>query len=225
MRYFSFPASFSAGPLRGLALAGALLLTTGCERVQQVREAAGNVAVMTKAVSSLEKTMDDANARMVARRERGDTVAIPYKELQGYLPAEIEGYKRAGEPSGSTMGMTGMSYSMAAQKYQKGEGEGAKTLNVSIVDYNAAGAIYSGATAMLGSGFSSEDEQQRVQSTDLGVAGIKALETYQKKDHRASIAAGIGDRFLVTVEADNQEDTELVKQAVKALDLPKLAAR
>ena len=81
------------------------------------------------------------------------------------------------------------------------------------------------ATAMLGSGFSSEDEQQRVQSTDLGVAGIKALETYQKKDHRASIAAGIGDRFLVTVEADNQEDTELVKQAVKALDLPKLAAR
>ena len=39
------------------------------------------------------------------------------------------------------------------------------------------------------------------------------------------IAAGISDRFLVTVEADKQDDTELVKSAVKALDLSKFAER
>ena len=217
---------FPAGSLFALLLlAGTLMLTTGCERVQQARDAASNVATLTKAASSMEKTMNDANARMVVRRERGDTLAIPYKELQGYLPAEVEGYKRVGEPEGSQMGMTGMTYSMASQKYQMGEGESAKTLNVSIVDYNAAGAVYAGATAMLGSGFAAEDENERMQSTDLGIAGVKALETYNKKQHQATIAAGISDRFLVTVEADKQDDTELVKSAVKALDLSKFAER
>ncbi len=197
----------------------------GCEQVQQARETANNVASLTKAASSMEKTMTEANDRMTARRERGDTLAIPYKELQAFLPAEIAGYKAVGGPSGASTGMGGMSYSTAEQKYQLGEGDAAKTLSVTIIDYNAAGAIYTGATAMLGSGFSSEDDTQRVQTIDVGVAGIKALETWQKQGHSASLAAGVADRFLVTIEADKQDDTELVNTAIKSLDLAKMSAR
>ena len=208
----------------GALLSGAVLCS-GCEKVQQARNSVNAVQAMQAAGENLEKEVAKAETRLQARRAKGDTLALPYKELQAYLPASVGEYQPAGEPEGSTMSMTGLSYSTCGRTYQTGSADNPKTLKINLVDYNNAGSIYAGATAMLGANFQMEDEQQRVQGLDLGVAEVKALETYQKRDHRASIVAGIGQRFYVSVEATDQADTELVKQALRQLDLKALAAR
>lgn len=202
-----------------------LVLTTGCEKVQEARNQANAVAAAGKATSSMNEVMQEAADKNAARRERGDTLAVPYKQLQAYLPTSISGYEKAGDPQGQTMNMTGMSYSTCSQEYRAGgaESDNPKTVKVTIVDYNGAAAMYAGATAALGAGFSMEDEQQRMQGVDLGVKGVRAMETYQKQDHRASLTAGVSDRFFVTVEAEQQDDTELVKRVAQSLELSKLA--
>ena len=202
-----------------------LLTAAGCEQAQQARNSINAARAFAEAGQNLEKEAAKADTRLEARRAKGDTLALPYKELQTYLPATIGDYKAVGEPEGSAMAMTGMSYSTCGRTYQTGPADSPKTLKISLVDYNSAGAVYAGATAMLGANFQMEDEEQRIQALDLGVADVKALETYRKKDHHASIVAGIGQRFYLNVEATEQADTELVKSAVKELDLKGLAAR
>lgn len=208
---------------------GALLLlslvTAGCEQVQQTRNSVNSLRALGKAGENLEREAAKAETRQQARRVSGDTLAMPYQELQAFLPAAVGDYQPVGEPEGSMMSMTGMSYSSCARTYQMGPVDQPKTIKISLVDYNSAGAIYAGATAMLGAGFQMEDEQQRMQALDLGMPDVKALETYHKRDHRSSVVAGVGQRFFVSVEASDQTDAELAKTALKSLDLRALAAR
>ncbi|WP_165903862.1 hypothetical protein [Hymenobacter gummosus] len=51
------------------------------------------------------------------------------------------------------------------------------------------------------------------------------METLDKKEHKATVTMGVGERFLVTVEASDQRDTELVKSVARSLDLGGLARR
>lgn len=205
--------------------AGALVASlASCDKVQEARNQASAVAALSKTAVALEETAKEMESKTEARRAKGDTLAVPYKDLQGYLPTEVAGYQKAGDPEGSMMNMTGMSYSTCSQTYKEGAGDNAKTLKVTIMDYNGAAAMYAGATAVLGSGFSMEDDQQRIQGLDLGLKDVKALENFQKKDHKASVTAGVSNRFFVSVEADQQDNTDVVKEAVRQIDLKKLAA-
>ena len=75
-----------------------------------------------------------SNARWEERKAKGDTLAMPYKDLQAYLP-QINGYSNQGGPKGSQMNVPGMgSWSQAEQEYENGD----KRITVSIFDYNSA---------------------------------------------------------------------------------------
>ena len=89
--------------------------------------------------------------------------------------------------------------------------------------YNGAAAMFSAATAMMGAGMEMEDDSQLMRGLDLGISGVKAYETFDKKNHKAAVMMGVADRFFVTVEATGQPDTELVKAAAKQLELDALA--
>lgn len=205
-----------------LLLAGAVL--SGCDKLQEAQNTAHALKAASTAVATMGKEVTKATERAELRRARGDTLSIPFKELEAYLPATVGDYAPVGEAEGSTMSTTGMSYSTCARTYRKGSDENPQTLKISIVDYNGAVAMYAGATAMLGSGFQMEDHEQRLQSVDLGTPDVKALEVYRKRDRQASLTAGISQRFFVSVEASDQPDTELVKAVIKNLPLDKLAA-
>jgi hypothetical protein len=151
--------------------------------------------------------------------KRGDTLAINYKELQKRLPSAIEGYTASGDPEGQSMQMTGMHYSTAKQNYKKGD----ETLSVQLMDYNGAAAMFTAATAMMGSGMEIEDDNQLMRGVDMGIPGVKAYETLEKKNHKAGLVLGIADRFFVAIEASGQNDTGLVKSAAKSLDIASLA--
>lgn len=189
------------------------------EKVQEAKNTYNAISNLTEAAENIEKSVELSEKKREERIKKGDTLAMNYKELQVYLPAEISGYTKEGEPTGSTMNMTGMSYSVGEQTYSNGD----NYIKVNIMDYNGAYGMYAGAVAIYGAGFSMEDDEQKMQGIDLGMEDVKGWEVLMKKENRASLVVGIGERFLVSIEANNQKDTEKVKSVVKSLQLDKLA--
>ena len=166
----------------------------------------------------LAEGMKESASKIEARRAKGDTVSMPYADLQKMLPSNISGYNKDGEPKGETTNMTGMSYSTASQVYKSGDGE----ITVNIMDYNASYAAFGAATAMFATGFSVDNDQEHLGSIDLGISGVKAWEDVKKKEKNCTIMAGVNDRFLVTAEGINV-DADAVKNAIKEVNFSKLA--
>ena len=195
-------------PLLSLFL-GLFLLSCG-----KVRDAA-NAA---EGLKNYAEGIKESTSKFEERKAKGDTVSIPYTDLQKLLPSSVSGYAKEGEPGGETVNMTGMSYSSASQVYKNGEAE----ITINIMDYNASYAAFGAATAMFSTGFSVDNDDEHLGAIDLGVSGVKAWEDIKKKEKRSSIMAGVNDRFLVSAEGRNV-DADVVKEAVKAVNLSKLA--
>lgn len=160
----------------------------------------------------------ESTNKMEERKAKGDTVSMPYADLQKLLPSSISGFSKEGNPKGESINMVGMSYSTASQVYKNGDAE----ITVNIMDYNASYAAFGAATAMFATGFSVDNDEEHLGAVDLGVSGVKAWEDVKKKEKKSTIIAGVNDRFLVSAEGRNV-DSDVVKEAVKAVDLGKLA--
>jgi hypothetical protein len=190
------------------------LAATGCEQAQKTQEAYGNLSKLKDAGEKLEANMDAAKDRRAERVKNGDTLALPYKDLQKYLPAEVSGYT-ATEPSGQSMKTAGMAFSNAERHYTQGTDE----MKVTIVDYNGANQLYQGASAMFGLGLESEDDDSLTKEAKLGLDGVKGSETFHKKTGDADLTLAVGDRFLVTISGTKQKDLSQVEAVAKSMDL------
>jgi hypothetical protein len=195
-------------PILSLFL-GLLLMSCG-----KVRDAA-NAA---EGLKNYAEGIKESTNKMEERKAKGDTVSMPYAELQKLLPTNISGYAKDGDPKGESINMVGMSYSTASQVYKNGDAE----ITVNIIDYNASYAAFGAATAMFATGFSVDNAEEHLGAVDLGVSGVKAWEDVKKKEKKSTIMAGVNDRFLVSAEGRNVE-ADVVREAVKAVDLGKLA--
>lgn len=180
----------------------------------KVRDAA-NVA---EGLKNYAEGMKGSASKMEERKAKGDTISMSYKDLQKFLPSNIAGYTKDGDPKGESMSMVGMSYSTASQVYKNGDAE----ITVNIMDYNASYAAFGAATAMFATGFSVDNDQEHLGAVDLGISGVKAWEDVKKKEKKSTVMAGVNDRFLVTAEGRNVE-TDAVKDAIKSVDFGKLA--
>lgn len=204
--------------MQTLRVAASLLLSaallTSCDGIQKAKEAATAV----QAAKNYAENVESGQKKAEERRAKGDTLALAYGELQKFLPASVEGYEKDGDPEGQTLNLAGASYSMAAQRYKKGD----ETLKITITDYNGAYALFGMATAVMATGYSMENADEKVGPVDLGVG--KGYEDIKKKDKTVAVMVGLSDRFFVQAEATNQENSDLAKAALKQLDLQKLAS-
>lgn len=150
------------------------------------------------------------------QEERKDAKAMHYEELMKYLPESVTGYEKE-EPKDESVEMSGMSFSSANVRFTKGNDD----INVTLLDYNAAMSMYSMATAMWASGFKIDNSEETAQSVSIA-DNINGWETLQKKSKDASLILGVNDRFLVTIEGNNQKNTDLFKEIAKSMDLKKL---
>jgi hypothetical protein len=189
--------------------AGIFILSCG-----KVKEAA-NAA---EGLKNYAEGLKESTSKMEERKAKGDTISIPYGDLQKMLPSGISGYNKEGDPKGESVNMMGMSYSTASQVYKSGDGE----ITLNIMDYNASYAAFGAATAMFATGFSVDNDQEHLGAIDLGISGVKAWEDVKKKEKRSTVMAGVNDRFLVTAEGRNVEP-DAVKEAIKSVDFNKLA--
>ncbi len=186
------------------------LLILSCGKVKEATNAAEGLKNYAEGLTA-------STSKMEERKAKGDTVSIPYGELQKMLPSSISGYSKEGDPKGESVNMMGMSYSMASQIYKSGNGE----ITLNIMDYNASYAAFGAATAMFATGFSVDNDQEHLGAIDLGINGVKAWEDVKKKEKRSTVMAGVNERFLITAEGRNVEP-EAVKEAIKSVDFNKL---
>lgn len=193
-----------------VAIATTLLIACGPKKTEE----ATGLAALEKLADNMKNGSDKVNER----RAKGDTLALPYAELEKMLPASVGSYSKDGDPKGESVNMMGQSFSTASQNYKNGE----QTLKVTVVDYNGVYSLLSAATAMMAMGFSVDNEEERIGPLKLGLDGVKGWEEFKKKDKRATVTMAVADRFLVTAEAENQENTDFVKDVVKSLDIAKL---
>lgn len=143
-----------------------------------------------------------------------------YKDLQSYLPTSIKGYE-ASEPGGSTMNMQGMSFSSADIEFTNANGD---NVRITLLDYSGAISMYQAATAMWAGGMSFEDDESVAKSVKWD-ENIMGWEEYRKKDREANLSLGIGERFFVTIQADNQDNLDFVKSIAKSMSLSELSTK
>jgi hypothetical protein len=187
------------------------IIVLSCGKVKEATNAA-------EGLKNYAEGLKESTSKMEERRAKGDTVSMPYGELQKLLPSSISGYNKEEDPKGESINMMGMSYSTASQVYKSGDGE----ITINIMDYNASYAGFGAATAMFATGFSVDNDQEHLGAIDLGISGVKAWEDVKKKEKRSTVMAGVNDRFLVTAEGRNVEP-DAVKTAIKSVDFSKLA--
>jgi len=155
------------------------------------------------------------------RKAKGDTLAMPYAELEAFLP-DISGYNKDGDPKGSQMNMPGMgSWSQAEQVYKNGD----KQIKVEILDYNAAFQAFTAATAIFKMGYSMEDDSKKQGSVDLGMKDVVAYQTIYKHDPRGELAVVTGDRFFIQIESQGSNDPQLLSSIAKSIKLSELASK
>lgn len=195
-----------------------LLATTGCEQAEKAKESYSAISQLSKAGESMEATMDQAKTQRTAREKRGDTLSLPYQELQQYLPTAVSGYT-AGELSGQSQKMSGMSFSMADREFTAGE----STVKVSLIDYNGADEMYQGLSAIYSMGLEQENDEKVLGPTTLKIDGVSGMETFYKKEGRAELSLALNGRFLLNLTATNQKDLALLKSVAEDMDLKKLA--
>ena len=161
-----------------------------------------------------------ARKRYAERRAKGDTLAIHYKELQKFLPAEIKGFTREGEMEGGSMNMEDVSYSSASQRYRKGDAN----LTIMLVDYNNAIDMYEGLSNAWATGMSYEDDNQKANGVSLVNNKVKGMEVFVKKDRRCELMAGMAGRFYLQIIVRNTDNPSLCKEIAEDLDLKALDA-
>ena len=197
------------------------LVLAGCGK--EAEEAMEIMKDLPEKAEQVQKKVNRAEERIAERKKKGDTIAIPYKKLQEYLPASIEGYTTR-EPSGEQMSMGGFSFSQAERIYEGKSNDGENIrLRISLVDYVENYGMYAGLAFWL-SGYSREDEDSYEKTFDTGVDDVFAMESYKKKgSNRAEVTYAVGYRFLLQLQADHQKDTEFLKSVAKKIDIKKLS--
>jgi hypothetical protein len=186
-------------------------LSCKSNRKVEVKDGEISTTDAVQAAEAITQEASEAKGRWEARRAKGDTMALPYKELEAFLPG-VDGYTKDGSPKGSQMNMPGMgSWSQTEQQYVNGD----KRIKVTIIDYNASQMAFSGATALYKMGFSAEDDTRKQGSVDLGVKDAAAYETIYKQQQEAQLTVIAGDRFFISLESNGSNDIELLKSAAK----------
>jgi hypothetical protein len=142
---------------------------------------------------------------------------IHFKDLEKFLPKTIEGYTME-DPEGEALDISGFNVSRANAEYTSSNGD---YIHVSILDYNASPSLYNDRTAMWDQGITIDSDDEYAKSFDLNNE-LSGWETFEKVNNKAKVEVGVGNRLLISVEANNQLDAEKSKDIISLMNLKSL---
>ncbi|MBI5323766.1 MAG: hypothetical protein HZB41_00520 [Ignavibacteriae bacterium] len=201
----------------------AFILYSCGEKANEMKEAFKSMEKIAEAGKNIEQESKLAESRRQERVSRGDTIAMPYQELQKLLPASLSGYT-AQEPEGTSFNMPPMSYSQAKREYTAQASDGSQSyVRIELLDYNQAHDMYIGLTALWQMGFASETKDKIERTFSTGYDNVAGFESFYKNDKRAQVSYGIAWRFFLTIEANNQSSSDFVKSVANSIDIKKLS--
>ena len=191
------------------AVAGIVLVGCG-EKAQDMKNAFNAAEAASKAASSIAANSNDAEKFYADRKAKGDTLAMPYAELQKLLPSAPDGYKATEEPGGSSQSMGGYSMSSAEQEFRQPAGAdgNAPSIKVTIMDLGGTEAAYGMMALPMMMDLSQEDAHHRMKTHKMDAAYTWGSEEFNKDSKEAKVTIVTRYRYMVTVEARNQASDE-----------------
>jgi hypothetical protein len=206
----------------------AIALSVACiacgEKAKQAKDSVNALQGLAKSAESMAASSNEAQKFMDERRAKGDTVAMPYKDLQAFLPGSVSGYATDGGPTGQTMNMGAFSMTTIDQKYQSGAEPDVKRLHVTIADYSGSQAGYAMMAPYMAMTMSSEDDHHRTGTMKVDVPYTFGIEEFNKDTKEAKVMFGTRYRYFITVEASGQKGDESKMVAEIATDIAKKLA-
>lgn len=200
------------------------VVLAGCgEKAQDIRNASAALGALAQAGGGLAESQKEAEKFYNDRKAKGDTVAIPYAELQKVLPSPPSDYTAAEAPSGSSQTMSGFSMSQAEQTYTKPAGaDGTQpSIRVEIVDFGGTQAAYGMMALPMMMNVSSEDAHHRMQTLKVSLPFTWGSEEYNKDDKSAKVTLITRYRYVISVEARNQGEDMSAMARSMAEDIAK----
>ena len=185
-----------------------LTLSVGCgDKKEEEKVDLYNINDAVEKGEKISKEIENTEAKIEARKKAGDTIAVAWEKLNSLIP-DISGFNRSA-PQGMKLDFDGSSYSNATATFTSGNLE----IEVSLYDYNAAVSLFAGVTAWKSIGVSvqSSDGYQKVSKFDQ-IKDSWMFEEYNNSGKRATVTVSLNDRYWMQVSANEQSNTEFVKQ-------------
>lgn len=179
------------------------------QKLKQVKSVIGNTSVAVKEAKKVESPIDRLK----------NEVPLSNDELKSWLPNQLDGMKR----TSFKIGQAGMYKVNSVEGVYKDEA-GKRSVSINVID----GAGPTGSMMAAGFGFvgemdmEEEDELKHRKTTEVN--GVRAQQTYYKKDNRTHLLFSFEERFLVTLTAHdmNEEETWAVVEEFKLNKLKEL---
>ena len=200
------------------------LSLVGCgEKAQDIKNAANAASALAQAGGGLAETQAEAEKFYNERKEKGDTVAMPYADLQKMLPSAPSDYTAAEEPSGSSQSMGAFSMSQTEARFvQPAAADGSvPTIQVSIVDFGGTQAAYGMMALPMMMNLSQEDAHHRMQTLKVDVPYTWGSEEFNKDDKTAKVTLVTRYRYVISVEVRNHGEDKSAMAKSLAEDVAK----
>lgn len=206
----------------GLGIVAGVMLAACGDKAREAGNAVNALAQVTNAATSIQESQQEAEKFYKERVAKGDTVAMPYPELQNFFPSAPDGYT-PGARSGSSQSMGVFSMTEVEQAYNAPAGAdgNAPSIHVTIVDFGGSQAGFGMLAAPMMMTYSQEDEHSRTRTIKMDVPYTWGSEEYNKDSKTAKVTALTRYRYVITVEARNQTDDQTAMAKNLAEDIAK----
>jgi hypothetical protein len=174
---------------------------------------------MSESAKDNEQTSNILEKRRQERRAKGDTIALATDKLVAFLPASLDGYQ-AEEPETSSMEVPGMSTTTASRTFTSADKGNVK---VTLTDFNGAEGSYGIQALMFSIKIRTENKDMMSGTFQTNNELINGHEEFNKNSKNVTVIYGLGGRFILNIEADNQSGTEWAKGVANRMDINNLA--
>ena len=197
-------------------------LGLGCGgKAKEISDGTSALGAIVQSANAITESAKEADKFMADRRTKGDTIAMPYKDLEAFLPASLSGYTADGGATGQSMNMGQFSMTTAEQKFVTGTDPDVSRVHVTIADYSGSSAGYGMMAPFMMMNMSSEDDHHRSGTVQMKMPYTFGMAEYNKDDKDAKMTVGTRFRYFITVEASGQKGDESKLVADIATDIAK----
>ena len=204
-----------------------LMIAAACgksDQQKQADEAAKKIEEGAKQVAAGAKAGSEDVARGLQQMAQGlsqmgasaNVQVIDKDRLKTFVP-DLAGWER-GTVKGEQQAMMGISTSKVEARYTKGE----TRLDLDITDTSFSQMLIGPMTMFLNLGFEEKTDEGFKRSTKI--AGQPAVEEWNTSTKRGEVSALVGGRYIVSATGHGVDNLDVVRKAVEAVNLGKLAA-
>lgn len=176
------------------------------EKFSKAKESVSNATTLVKEAQKVEGRIEKLK----------NATPLTNEQLKEWLPQNLGDLDR----TGFKVGQAGM-YQVNSVEGTFKEADSKKKFNVMVIDgAGPTGSVMSASYGVLGN-FEMETEDEYKHQQTVTVDGIKAQQTYKKKNNDTQLMFAYGERFLITINATDMDADETWKMT-KKLDLEEL---